>query len=143
MYVSRVSFAKPQRPHLSNSRMEILSRYFTPGFIHISPVLCPCIIEKANSFTEQQGTKQAETSNCSSCDGLQTGRLPTLGCSHKLHFKPCRDPAAELGLPRYRVIHVSTVSGLTKIGTQKRLMVILPVSLDLLTALFTGLSIEV
>lgn len=31
-------------------------KYFTPGFTHISPVLCPCIIEKTTSFIEQQAT---------------------------------------------------------------------------------------
>lgn len=45
--------------------------------------------------------------------------LPTLGCSHKLHFKPCQDPVADLDLPRYTVIHVSTISYLTKMSTQK------------------------
>lgn len=45
--------------------------------------------------------------------------LPTLGCSYRLHFKPCQDPVADLGLPRYTVIHVSNISYPTKMWTKK------------------------
>lgn len=63
--VSRVTFAKSQRPHCSAYKMEILlSMYFTPGLSHISQVLCACIIEKSNAFTEQQATWQVGTFNC-------------------------------------------------------------------------------
>lgn len=44
--------------------------------------------------------------------------LPTLGCSHKLHFKPCWDPVADLGLPRYTVTRVS-ISYFTKMSAKK------------------------
>lgn len=88
--------------------------------------------------------KQVETSNCSSCDGLQMGdlHLSALGCSHKLYFKPCQYLVADLGLPRYTVIHVCTISCLTKVSTKKGWWWF-PLSLDLLTPLFPRLPIEV
>lgn len=46
-----------------------------------------------------------------SCDGPQTGKqFGTVGCSRKLHFKHCRDPDTDLGLPKYILIHLSTTS---------------------------------
>lgn len=63
--VSRVTFAKSQRLHFSACKTELpLSTYFTPGFSHISQVLCACILEKTNGFTEQQATRQVGTCNC-------------------------------------------------------------------------------
>lgn len=135
------------RPHSSACKREILPPTdVTPGFSHISQVLCTCIIEKTTSFTEQHATQLAGTCNCPfPVMHLELGslQLPNLGCSHKMHFKHCWDPDTDLGLTKDILNHLSTISYLTKMTTKKGWWTYFSfTSLVALTPLFIRLPIE-